>query len=167
MGEVALAQVKTLLGQLTDEELEAVARTATALRGKRAMQSGLLPWYGAVGHVLHELVLWDVPPLNVLPAATQGLLERTQRDVLNWLDAVFQPPLTQVEKLWALNWCARLLAEELERRDRPLCLTSLLYATGEIPAVVEQAFPGYAKSGMLRWVLRGCTIRGEVNNEKI
>jgi hypothetical protein len=161
MSQKILAEVQQKLGLLTDEELETIIRTATVLRSKKSVRDSLQPWYSALARILHERVLWEVPPLDVLPVATQQRLEKSQRELMMWLEKAFQPPLTQVQTLWAFNWLARLLAEEMERQNRPLCLTTLLCATGEIPAAVESAFPGYLKMGLLHKVLERFSVKVE------
>jgi hypothetical protein len=89
-----------------------------------------------------------------LPEATQKQLQRTYLLLLSWFDEVFDPPLTKIERKWALTVVADLLAESLLERKRPLCLNGMLNAVPDIPGVVDQAFPGYIQSGALRWVLK-------------
>jgi hypothetical protein len=164
MSDNTLSQVKLLLGKLTDEELQQVVLLATALRTKASKDTELVGWYNAISRVLHEKVEWNVPPLKVLPEATQTQLRKSYYYLLDWLNQVFTPQLTKVETEWALHWCANLLAEELIERDRPLCLNTMLNATQEIPGIVDKAFPGYIKNHTLRWVIKASVMRA-VENE--
>lgn len=159
---MSLAEVKALLGKLTDEELQQVTMLATALRTRADKTSELIDWYEAVSQALLTKVEWRVPPLRVLPDKTQKQLRQTYYQLLNWFDDIFDPPLTKIERKWALNLVAELLSESLLERNRPLCLNGILNAVPDIPGVVDQAFPGYISSGALRWVLRASRHTGVV-----
>lgn len=153
MSQETLSQIRPLLSQLTDTELQQVILLATTLRTRADKDSDAIDWYNAVSQALLSRIEWRVPPLKVLPDHTQAQVRKTYFSLNDWFDHVFKPPLKKIERQWAFQWAAQLLAESLLDRDRPLCLNGMLNATSEVPAIVDQAFPGYIQSGLLRMVL--------------
>lgn len=154
MSEEALQVIRQKITQLTDTELQQVILLATHCQSKNNKESGVNDWYHALSQALMSRIDWQVPPMKVLPDHTKNMLNKTYEQLLAWLNEAFQPPLQKVEQRWALTWCAQLLADSLMDRDRPLCLNGLLNAAPEIPWVINEAFPGYLKSGALRWVIK-------------
>lgn len=154
MSEEALQVIRQKITQLTDTELQQVILLANHCRSKSSKESGVNDWYHALSQALMTRIDWQVPPMKVLPDHTRSALNKTYEQTLTWLNTAFQPPLQKVEQRWALTWCAQLLADSLMERERPLCLNGLLNAASEIPWVINEAFPGYLKSGALRWVIK-------------
>ncbi len=153
MTQETLSQIRPLLSQLTDMELQQVILLATTLRTRADKDSDAIVWYNALSQALLLRVEWRVPPLKVLPDHTQAQIRKTYFSLTDWFDQVFKPSLKKIERQWAFQWAAELLADSLLQRDRPLCLNGMLNTTSEIPAIVDQAFPGYIQSGLLRMVL--------------
>lgn len=154
MSEESLKQIRQLLPSLVDSELQQVILLATKLRTRENQESSVNAWYIALSTALMSRMDWRTPPIKALPDHTKTQIQKTGDGLLEWLNEVFEPPLTKIEQQWAFNWCAQLLADSLMDRERPLCLNGLLNAAPEIPWVINEAFPGYIKNGALRWVIK-------------
>lgn len=153
MSQESLNQIRPLLSQLTDSELQQVILLATTMRTRADKESDAIDWYNAISQALLSRIEWRVPPLKALPDNTQAQIRKTYFSLTDWFDQAFKPSLKKIERQWAFQWCAHLLADSLLERNRPLCLNGMLNATQEIPFIVDQSFPGYIQSGLLRMVL--------------
>lgn len=154
MSQKALSDIRVQLAQLTDIELQQVILLATTMRTRADKDQQVMVWYNALSQALITRIEWRTPPFNALPDHTKTQINKTYFSLLEWFDEVFVPKLTRIEQSWAFQWSAQLLADSLLDRDRPLCLNGLLNAVTEIPWVIDQQFPGYTKSKLLRWVIK-------------
>lgn len=163
MGE-AYDQVVAALPRLSAEERARVAERLRALSSLGPAQAGTTGPDPA--EVLAEVICGVVLRMSgerVSPAAlrrtrTFGALRDKARDLAPFLEAAARSR-TQRRALLSLGF--ELLYEDLRRGGFSVTARTLMSCAHQLPAVLDRAFPGYARGGRLSMIVDASARGGE------
>jgi len=91
---------------------------------------------------------------SYMPKAVRSAIARHSGLLEQYLDTA-APGSPQVIRRGILATGIELLHADLRRRAIPINVTVLANNLGNLPAVLDRAFPGYAKAGMLAMIIKG------------
>ena len=134
-------------------DLDGLIRYCQLMQGMK-VDNEMKDWYSALSTALLTETDWQSSPFVALKPDFKKLLQTSYVHLRNWLDVIFDPPLTKTERLWAYALCADLLVEESFVRNQPVCMATSLKQVQVLPQIIAREFPGYAEAGLLRFVLK-------------
>lgn len=148
-------EIKRSLRGLSYEELQEVvtlANTLLAAKPSKDVPIQLQLAYRSFVQPL-QVKVGTVPPLTVLKRDALTEVRNALTFLLDWLEKQLQQPVSRTEiQPWFFLF-GDLLVQFLEERQVPLSLQALARQHKTVPALLDIAFPGYIRAGLLRWVI--------------
>lgn len=148
-------EIKRSLRGLSYEELQEVvtlASTLLAAKPSKDIPITIQLAYRAFVQPLQVKVV-TVPPLTVLKRDALTEVRNALTFLLEWLEKVLGNPVPRMDVQPWFFLFGDLLVSFLEERNVPLSLQALARQHKTVPALIDEAFPGYIRSGLLRWVI--------------
>lgn len=151
-------EVLAALHGLTIKDLDRVRVAATGLVASRRKQDKTVA-QDTVERQLFNIIVLRVAQIEH-PSWTQftrspSYVKFVQRVpvVVRWLDE-HAVGLTQVQRYHLLDCGISLLCRDLSRRGTKPSVRLVVHCLGDLPSVLDRAFPGYAEAGLLHMVVR-------------
>ena len=90
---------------------------------------------------------------------------------VDYMEVVFKEMrLTRANKLQFYFLSAKITIDDFDTSPVPLSMRTLLQSFSILPGLIDRSFPGYARGGMLGWILKQKYMNKkpleEINNEK-
>jgi len=157
-------QILALLPKLTAPELNEVASTAQALLDL----AGALPlaqkeiaedigihevWEGFQSACLNDLGLGRCPPIEVMKSRWGNKVSDVFSGMRAYLDS-YMPKATRNERRHIYKLMVISANEYLQVQGQFISYKTLFESLERVGVIMDHAFPGYAKNGMLKFLVR-------------
>lgn len=155
----AYAQVLDLLDELSANELASVQALITQMRGtgKVTYSKNRQEAYHCLNYAAEKVGVMMAPASAVTRTPEYKRLSQAADSVLPWVYEAFRAKDEQENRVALMEACICLVTF-MQKQHIPLSTTSILRQFRNLPAAVEDCYPGYARAGLLRQLLR---VRGE------
>jgi len=148
-------QINALLPQLTHEQLTRLIARARALLqlsidGTEEAESGEVMVVDAIARTLTGMGV-ECPHAGVLMRAIDSRFRQKLPGLLTYLRNAHPQRQGQIV---VLRMGVELLYKDMTNAGYPVTARTLMGHIHRLPAAINRAFPGYARGGMMQWIVR-------------